>query len=210
MFWNKERNKMKNLILFLLTVILLSCNSKHDSIIGIQVFNGFDAKLADTISKTIKEVYGFDNYVLQSVEIPKTAFVNIKSPRYRADSLLKYLKRNRPDSIDYVLGLTNYDISTTKKDNYGNVKKPESKYFDWGVFGLGYRPGPSCVVSTFRIQANDKKKYISRLKKISIHEIGHNLGLRHCPSKHCVMQDAAESIITIDNVSLVLCENCKP
>lgn len=100
-------------------------------------------------------------------------------------------------------------ISTTKYDKDGNILKPESKYADWGVFGLGYMPGTSCVVSTYRLKTTDKKLFYNRVKKVVIHELGHNLGLDHCPDKHCVMTDAVEKISTIDNEAHELCGKCR-
>ena len=114
----------------------------------------------------------------------------------------------KPDSVDYILGLTAHDISTTKRNENGLVKEPASKYEDWGVFGLGYMPGESCVVSTFRL-THPKAKAIDRLRKICIHELGHNMGLNHCEDKGCVMTDAAETIKTIDHVTLRLCASCR-
>mgnify|MGYP003601516182 FL=1 len=75
--------------------------------------------------------------------------------------------------------------------------------------GLGYCPGNSCVISTFRLKNKDKNLELSRLKKVVIHEFGHNLGLPHCSDKHCVMTSAAEKISTIDNEKMELCVKCK-
>jgi archaemetzincin len=91
----------------------------------------------------------------------------------------------------------------------GNTLEPKTKYEDWGVFGLGYMPGQSCVVSIFRTQKTSRKNFILRMKKISLHEIGHNLGLDHCDSKRCAMRDAVESISTVDNVDAQLCDKCR-
>ena len=146
--------------------------------------------------------------MLESKAIPKSTFINVKSPRYRAHKILKLLRNEKPDSIHHILGLTNKDISTTKKDALGNTRKPEKKYKDWGVFGLGYCPGGSCIVSTYRFK-NNTLKFVDRFKKICVHEIGHNLGLKHCPNESCVMRDAAESIKTIDLVELNLCDACR-
>jgi archaemetzincin len=89
------------------------------------------------------------------------------------------------------------------------IKKPESKYRDWGVFGLGSCPGKSCVVSTFRVKTTNKKLASERMQKIAIHEVGHNLGLKHCPDKSCVMTDAVERVATIDNALKQLCHQCE-
>ena len=161
------------------------------------------------VKQAVSTAYGFTVYVNQAKALPKEAFVTIKSPRYRADSLLAYQLRLKPDTIGLILGLTSKDISTTKRDRRGNIKAPESRYADWGVFGLGYRPGASCVVSTFRLNSASPQ-FEQRLQKVAIHEVGHNLGLSHCDKdKRCVMQDAAESIKTIDRVGLSLCNGCQ-
>lgn len=136
--------------------------------------------------------------------------MHLKTPRYRADSLLIDLAQHKPDSLDYIIGLTQVDISTTKRDAQGQILTPIEKYTDWGIFGLGYRPGPSCVVSTYRLKHTNHTTFVSRLKKIAIHEIGHNTGLPHCQaSPHCVMQDAVESIRTIDAADMQLCKSCR-
>ena len=174
----------------------------------IQPLGSFDSELLDTVSSTISQIYHFKVSVLPSMDIPKSTFTNQKSPRYRADQIIGILKDTKPDSIDYVMGFIEKDISTTKRDINGNTLEPVSKYQDWGVFGLGYRPGVSSVVSTYRFRNSSEEKFTDRLLKISIHELGHNLGLKHCPDKKCVMTDAAESIKTIDHVRLSLCETC--
>ncbi len=206
-------DKKKYLILLLSIFFLLSChklNSKNKTI-AIQPYGDVKQSLLDTLQQTIEIVYNFETViVLNKKKIPKTAFINVKSPRYRADSIINILKREKPDSIDYLIGITTKDISTTKRNNSGKILKPEYKYLDWGIFGLGYRPGPSCIVSTYRIKSVNKTKYSERLKKICMHEIGHNLGLPHCVfEERCVMRDAAETIKTVDNVDLTLCSNCK-
>ena len=95
--------------------------------------------------------------------------------RYRADSLIRYLSQS--DSRDTILiGITNKDISTSK-----------NQIRDWGVMGLGYRPGDACVISTYRLSKADLD---SQLYKVAIHELGHTQGLSHCKDKTCFMRDA--------------------
>lgn len=165
--------------------------------------------IIDSIKSGLEQAYNSRIVVLVNKELPQNAFVNIKSPRYRADSLLKDLLFQLPDSVSQIIGVTMKDISTTKRDNWGNVKQPEWKYLDWGVFGLGYQPGRSCVVSTYRLSAPSESLMLDRIKKVSIHEIGHNKGLKHCASEKCVMQDAVESIATVDAANFSLCLRCQ-
>ena len=194
----------------LLFLILSACSSGSIKKIAIQPYENFELALVDSIKASIEKTFSFEVEVLNAIPIPKLAYVNIKSPRYRADTLIEMLKGEKSNKFDHVLGLIAKDISTTKKDSDGNVLKPIYRYTDWGVFGLGYCPGPSCIVSTFRLNTSDSKLLMERLKKVCNHELGHNLGLPHCQSNDkCVMKDGAESIKTVDNVNLVLCNSCK-
>ena len=184
------------------------CQNQPKANIGIQPLGNFEESLLDSVSKAVEKIYHFNAYILPSKPIPVHTFINVKSPRFRADKIIHWLKSNKADSINYIMGILEKDISITKKDIYGKALMPKSKYEDWGVFGLGYRPGKASVVSTFRFK-NNKEKLYKRLQKIAVHELGHNLGLPHCPNKHCIMTDAAESIKTIDNVLMQLCYNCR-
>ncbi|HEU5292033.1 MAG TPA: matrixin family metalloprotease [Cyclobacteriaceae bacterium] len=196
------------IIVVLLIILAASCSEKKEIKISIQPYNDFNKALADTIYIALKKTYNAKVHLLNPIDIPPETFVNIKSPRYRADKLIDILKNQKPDSVNYIMGLTTQDISFTKKEG-NKIKEPASKYEDWGIFGLGYQPGPSCVVSTFRLNSTGEKKFIERLKKVAVHELGHNMGLRHCTSELCVMKDAVESIKTVDQVSAQLCEQCK-
>lgn len=190
-------------------IVLSSCNSKKGLSVAIQPYNGVDARDVSQIKKAIEVNYNARVYIKPIKEIPQETFINVKSPRYRADKIIALLKEEKSDTIDYLLGISSEDISTTKKNKFGGVKKPKSKYEDWGIFGLGYRPGPSCIVSTYRLGKKSKKRS-NRLVKITLHEIGHNMGLPHCDrDPNCVMRDAAESIKTVDQVSKDLCEFCR-
>ena len=199
-----------HLFTFAITLFSLSCTNKSQHIerIGIQPFGQVPAIWLDSVRQALISAHEVQVHILPSVELPAVAFVNIKSPRYRADSLLRFLERTRPDTLDAMIGVTAKDISTTKRDVNGMVKEPASTYSDWGVFGLGYMPGTACVISSFRLDPGNGL-FFSRLRKIAIHEIGHNRGLAHCDQARCVMQDAVESIATVDQAFPVLCEKCK-
>ena len=197
-------------ILLVFSYLLLSCSNSIDStkIVQIKQYNGFPKQELDTVVSTIESFYKVKVDVLKNQELYASSFINVKSPRYRADSIIKFQKREINDTIDFILGLTHRDISTTKTDKSGKTNEPKYKYQDWGIMGLAYCPGNSCIISTFRIKTKDEKQYFSRLKKVSVHEFGHNLGLKHCNDKKCVMTDAVESVQTIDNAELQLCEKC--
>jgi len=210
-FFTIPQTLLMKYFLFILAFLLLSCQSKVDqtTVLGIQPYNDFPKDKTDTLAKVISEFYDLKTVILPEIQLPKNAFTQVKSARYRADSLIKIQRRTKKDSLDFILGLTHHDISVTKRDSDGTIKSPEYRYADWGIMGLAYCPGNSCIVSTFRIKHPDQQKHFTRLKKVAVHEFGHNLGLPHCPDKSCVMTDAVESVATIDNAQLALCEACK-
>lgn len=200
---------MPRLILILM-VLFASCKPKLSQKTDVIIISlgVVPSAIVDSVHHYLEEAYQISPQQITAVALPKTAFVNIKSPRYRADSLLVYLNKIRKaEGADFAFGITTVDISTTKRDGNGNINKPEYKYSDWGIMGLAYRPGRAAVVSTFRLNETHPEFY-HRLKKVSIHEFGHNLGLPHCPDKNCVMTDAAESIRTIDACQPFLCSAC--
>jgi archaemetzincin len=147
--------------------------------------------------------------LLPEIPIPH-AFLNLsKGERYSADSLIRWLAGKTNDSITQVIGFTHKDIFTTDKDKSGKTKEPKEKYEIWGIFGLGFCPGKASVVSDYRLQTTDQKKFDHRLRTVILHEVGHNIGLPHCPNPHCIMNDANEKIATVDNSADDYCPPCR-
>jgi archaemetzincin len=144
------------------------------TVIVIQPFNGFPAYLTQMVSVELKKMYKGTVIVRKSIPFPKNT-LNYTKVRYRADSLIRHLSRVTPKG-QLTIGLTNKDISTTK-----------GEYPDWGIMGLGYCPGKSCIASTYRLKAGNLGE---KLFKVAIHELGHTQGLPHCPVKTCLMRDA--------------------
>lgn len=125
--------------------------------------------------------------ILPTTDMPTTAYYKPRN-RYRADSLIHWLNSKAKTNEIYV-GITAYDISATK-----------GSHEDWGVMGLSYVPGKACVVSYKRLK--DKSNFY----KVVIHEIGHSMGLPHCPNKTCFMIDADGKDTTEEETGF--CSNC--
>jgi archaemetzincin len=132
-----------------------------------------------------------------------------RGERYSADSIINYLSQKTSDSISQVVGLTHKNLFTTKWDRSGQIREPAEKYAVWGIFGLGYHPGKASVISDYRLSTTDPARFRHRLRTVLFHEIGHNLGLPHCPHPHCIMNDANETINTVDNSGDDYCAECR-
>lgn len=145
-------------------------------------------------NSTIKIIYDslqliFPDVVLMKKEsMPAMAYTAPRN-RYRADTLIHWMNRRAKEN-EVFLGITSFDISTTKKKNP-----------DFGIMGLGFRPGNACVASDFRV------KLKSNFFKIVIHELGHTAGLNHCKEKTCFMRDAEEHDPTGEEKEF--CKKCK-
>ena len=75
--------------------------------------------------------------------------------------------------------------------------------------------GKSCVVSTYRLERKFEKGggaspalVRERLWKTTLHELGHTLGLEHCPIVGCIMEDAHGTVKTVD-IEKALCPDSK-
>jgi archaemetzincin len=165
--------------------------SPADYSVCIQPLGKPDASLMVTAIAGIEYIYGFTVRVLPRRELPRTAWYAPRK-RWRADRLLDWLDANVVPSAhcNAVLGFTASDISTTK-----------DRYPDWGVLGLGNLGGPSAVVSSYRMRGTTRRNRHARAVKVVNHELGHVLGLDHYigPEKHCLMEDAAGTVLTVDH-----------
>lgn len=173
--------------------ISLSCRNSIPTtprIIDIQPFTDISQEHTMHVVGELKKIYPHVT-LKKAIALPASAY-NPERNRYRADSLISFL-RNRTVDGHITIGLTKSDISVTK----GAVK-------DWGVMGYGFRPGRSCIVSTFRLFRNTLQQ---QLFKVAIHELGHTEGLPHCPVKTCFMRDAEGGNPT--NEEKEFCTSCR-
>ena len=150
-----------------------SGNSVHASqrnvTIVVQPFEVIPESTIARVASRLKEIYSGDVVVNQPIEVPDEA-LNHNGSRYRADSLIGYLGK-RVEGERIIIGLTDKDISTTK----GHHK-------DFGVMGLGFCPGKSCVASTFRLKGKNREE---ELFNVAIHGLAHTQGFAQTPSRHC-------------------------
>lgn len=154
-------------------------------------FAGLSAELQKNLDELMPEA-GYNVEPLPEKPLPQSAYYAPRN-RYRADIIIALQREEYKNNDDMVvIGVTRKDISCTV---HGQK--------DYGIMGLSYKPGNSCVVSSYRIPER------KNLHKVVLHEFLHSRGLPHCPKDdpRCYMKDAKGK----GNVAKqkYLCEACK-
>ena len=151
----------------------------------------------NTVSTALKDFYGCQTIIEKPHPLEKR-LLSASRNRYSADSILAYLDEGTPR------------IYVTEKDivYWGKFKKQE-----WGILGLAKTNGNIAVVSSYKKRMGRSSTHdnlLTRLRKVSIHEVGHNLGLDHCTfEKTCVMLAAEGTVLQIDHENESFCSQCK-
>ncbi|SNZ06888.1 archaemetzincin [Persephonella hydrogeniphila] len=130
------------------------------------------------------------------VMIPQIAFDNYRN-QYLGSYFLKDLLKFKKDN-EIILGIVSKDLY-----------EPELNF----VFGVASPLTKTAVISTYRLHNSfygipeNYEIFMDRVTKEAVHEIGHTLGLGHCPNPECVMH-FSNSIEDTDRKSYYFCPSC--
>ena len=201
---------MKIILSFICLSFLVTCrqspslyvkNNKQKQIIAFQPFDNYDESYLTDLAFDIRDFYNRQTIILKPIAIPYHFYDTILN-QYSADSIIMFLSALRNDSIAEVIGFTRDPIFTIKKNGL-------IPYYDENIFGLGHQPGNVCVVSDSKFCSTYRSLCYRRLRKVTIHEIGHNLGLSHCKNEKCIMSEKNGNTITLDKNGDDYCQKCR-
>jgi archaemetzincin len=154
-------------------------------------------ELIEAIAGEIKQVFGFTTEigaVLQDLSFA----LDQNRHQYNSTLVLEQLAANTlPHSLK-VLAITQVDLFIPILTH---------------VYGEAQLGGAACIVSTFRLNEGPsgmsiQKKFIERIVKEAVHELGHTFNLRHCPEHSCIMHYCRNEE-DVDRKSDQLCRYCK-
>ena len=175
----------------------ISTSFEEQKIIYIIPLNNVKQSDVSLAHEELKSFYKYNVVILNRDVIP----TQLRNPsgKYNANKILKFLGEKYEYLDGKLIGITNVNISTKRTLN--NVV-----HNDWSILGFGGINGQSCVVSTKNMVTNHN----DRLSKVTIHEVGHTLGLSHCDyDPKCLMNDAKGRASKVDSEEKMMCQNCR-
>lgn len=157
---------------------------------------GVHDAVLETVGAAIRDQFPATVSTTQPIDIPESAY-DASREQYRADVLLSALAAIDGDR---------FHVGVILKDVYYG----DREY----VFGLA-RPGGDAIVACDRLTASpdgpgtaEPAVVTSRLRKETVHEFGHVLGLSHCTTDDCVMSFSGD-VPGIDRKRDSFCEHCR-
>ena len=170
-------------------------NPEHNIIIS--PIGEFSSELVEAVAGEIERVFGFSTdteTVLQDLAFA----LDHNRNQYHSTLILQKLAANRPTRALRVIGIAQVDLFIPILTH---------------VYGEAQLGGTACIVSTYRLNEGRSgkviaQKYIDRIVKEAIHELGHTFKLRHCPEHTCIMHYCRNEE-DVDRKSDQLCRYCK-
>ena len=153
--------------------------------------------LRDTLQKALNEIFSIEIAYAEDQTLPAYAYSSSRE-QYAGEPFLEKLFALRNDPGEIMLGIAPVDLYV-----------PGLNF----IFGLA-SPAGACVISLKRLDnrfwgmPENDELYFKRVLTEAVHEIGHVLGLSHCPDPHCVMH-FSNSLADTDEKGYRFCTKCK-
>lgn len=177
-------------------------------VIALQPLGNYDSQQLKNIQYNLKGFFKKKIIVLKPIEIPDR-FRSPYEKRFSADSLLNMLSDLKNDSFAEMIGITHQDIYELKAVEVNRENRLASTFIYNRIRGLAFVNESVCIVSDFTLRSADLKLWSNRVNKAILHEVGHNLGLKHCNVDSCLMLELNGSIVNLNIQGGGYCDNCK-
>lgn len=161
-------------------------------------FGYFEKEILERTAEAVSQEYHCQVFIKDG-HLDLSEFYDAARRQYNGNALLKQLNSMPFPESDKILGIFNVDLYV-----------PILTY----IFGQAFLGGQTGIASLYRLSnerygmAPNEQLMLERLKKEVIHELGHTLGLIHCPEPQCVMRSSTY-VEDIDQKSGHLCNNCR-
>jgi archaemetzincin len=170
--------------------------SQRDHSILISPVGELCSDLIEAVAGEIKQVFGFSTETSPILQDLSFALDDNRN-QYHSTAILDQLAADIPPHAIRVLAIVQVDLFIPILTH---------------VYGEAQLGGQASIVSTFRLNEgrsgkNVPPKYIERIVKEAIHELGHTFNLRHCPEDACIMHYCRNEE-DVDNKSGQLCRYC--
>jgi len=159
--------------------------------------NNADLEIIDFLALSLGEIFQ-THCNIQPASLPLKRYFCKNRHQYHSTKILAELLPFAKGHRRLVLGIVDVDIYT-----------PIFTY----IFGEAQLGKQCALISVFRLRQEfyglpeDRNLFLRRCDKEAVHELGHTLGLIHCPNFECVMHYGR----TVDDIDLkrnVFCPEC--
>ncbi len=161
-------------------------------------FGPFDRKSLEAIAEAITDELGMQVRIVER-RIDLSDYFDINRRQYDGNKLMNLAEAEFYDTSGKIVALFNVDLFI-----------PILTF----IFGQAYLGGKIAIASMFRLRNEhyglnpNELLLLDRFTKEVIHELGHTMGLIHCPTPECVMRSSTY-VEDIDQKKQNFCKNCK-